>query len=149
MSTKKKIQFTTFIEAPASKVWAMMLGPETYKEWTTAFTPGSYYEGFWDRGEKIKFLAPSGEGMIAEIAENEPESFVSIRHLGCIKDGVVDTDSPAVKAWVPAYENYRFESLQEGTKLTVDLDITTDFEQYMLDTWPQALEALKRMCEQV
>jgi len=33
--------------------------------------------------------------------------------------------------------------------LTVDLDITTDFEQYMLDTWPQALEALKRMCEQV
>jgi hypothetical protein len=46
--------------------------------------------------------------MTAEIAENRPFEFVSIRHLGIIKDGVDDTESPASRAWTPAFENYTF-----------------------------------------
>ncbi len=61
--------------------------------------------------------------------------------------GTEDTDSVSVRAWAPAYENHTFSSLPEGTKLIVDQDVTEDFEQYMQDMWPKALELLKQHCE--
>jgi len=57
-------------------------------------------------GERIQFLSPSGDGMVAEIAENRTNEFISIRQLGLIKKGVEDTESEAVRAWAPVYENY-------------------------------------------
>jgi hypothetical protein len=37
--------------------------------------------------------------MVAEIAENRRNEFISIRHLGFIANGIVDTTSEVVKAW--------------------------------------------------
>ena len=147
MSKVKRIQFQTTIKAPVSVVWEKMLGAKSYPCWTSPFTEGSYYEGSWSRGSRIRFLTPSGDGMVAEIAENRPNEFISIRHLGCLADGTEDTDSDSVRAWAPAYENYTFNSVTEGTKLVVDQDVTEDFEQFMQETWPKALELLKELCE--
>lgn len=146
MSNVKRIQFQRTIEAPASVVWETMLGAETYPRWTAAFAEGSYYEGSWDRGSRIRFLVPSGDGMVAEIAECRPNEFLSIRHLGFVAKGIEDTESETVRAWAPAYENYTFNSVAEGTKLVVEQDVTEDFEQYMKDAWPKALELLERLC---
>jgi len=84
MAKVKRLQFKIEISAPVARVYDVMLGPDTYREWTTSFMPGSYYEGAWRRGENILFLGPSGEGMFAEIAECRPCEFISIRHLGMI-----------------------------------------------------------------
>ena len=46
--------------------------------------------------------------MVSEIAENKPNEFISIRHLGYIANGIEDTQSEAIRAWAPAYENYTF-----------------------------------------
>ena len=124
-----------------------MIDPESYKEWTAAFTYGSYYEGSWQEGNRIKFLSPSGDGVIAEIAENRPNEFVSIRHLGFIAQGVEDTESEAVRAWAPAYENYTFTPTPNGTRLVVDQDVTEKSESYMAEAWPKALAKLKALCE--
>ncbi|SHM87277.1 hypothetical protein [Rhizobacter sp. OV335] len=97
-------------------------------------------------GRRIRFLTPSGEGVISEIAENRPNEFISIRHLGYIADGVEDTGSEAIRAWAPAYENYTFTATPQGTRLTVDQDMTDEFES-MVETWPKALGALKALCE--
>lgn len=147
MPTVRRLQFTTIIEAPVSRVYALMIAPESYRNWTSAFTEGSTYEGSWDAGQQIRFLSPSGDGMVAEIAENRANQFISIRHLGFIAQGVVDTDSEAVRAWAPAYENYSFQAVPEGTRLVVDQDITDDFEGFMTETWPKALARLKALCE--
>ena len=104
----KTLTFEIAIRAPRARVWDIMLDPETYKAWTSAFCEGSYFVGSWDEGAKIQFLSPSGDGMTAVIAENRPHEFVSIRHLGVIEKGVEDTSSAKVRAWAPAYENYRF-----------------------------------------
>lgn len=71
-------------------------------EWTAAFCPDSYYEGGWNKGDKIRFIGEgeNGEkgGMISEIAESRIHSFISIRHLGYFKNGVEDTTSEEVRA---------------------------------------------------
>jgi hypothetical protein len=143
----KTLTFDVTILAPRAQVWATLQGPESYKAWTAAFAEGSYYEGSWDQGASIRFLSPAGGGMVAEIAENRPLEFVSIRHLGMIENGVVDTTSDKVKAWTPAYENYRFEDVPGGCRVTVTLDTAPDWEQYMQDTFPKALALLKGLCE--
>ncbi len=147
MSDVKRIQFHATIRAPAAVVCGVMLGAETYPRWTKAFVEGSYYEGDWSQGSRIKFLAPPGDGMVAEIAEHRPNEFISIRHLGFVVNGIEDTESDAVRAWAPAYENYTLRPVEEGTRVVVDQDVTADFEQYMRDTWPKAFELLQQLCE--
>ncbi|MBI4835969.1 MAG: SRPBCC domain-containing protein [Candidatus Abawacabacteria bacterium] len=143
----KTLEFSVTINAPKEKVWHTMLAPDSYKVWTEPFMPGSYYEGSWDKGTKIKFLGPEKSGMIAEIAESKPYEFISIRHLGFIQDGVEDTESEAVKAWAPALENYTFTEQNGVTKVKVEMQVTADFEKDMVAAWPKALEKLKELCE--
>jgi hypothetical protein len=144
----RTLTFEIVIRAPRTKVWETMLGPETYKAWTVAFSEGSHYVGSWESGAKILFLASSGEGMVSVIAESRPHEFVSIRHIGMIENGVEDTTSDKVRAWAPAYENYRFEDVAGACRVTVSLDTAAEWEQYMLDTFPKALALLKSLCEQ-
>lgn len=143
----KRLRFESTIHAARATVWETMLGPETYRRWTAAFSEGSYYEGSWETGARIRFLAPDGNGMLSVIAESRPCEFLSIQHLGMIKDGIEDTTSDAVKAWAGAFENYSFSDSGTATRLEVTIDVTPDFEDYMNRTWPKALAALKDLCE--
>jgi hypothetical protein len=147
MPATQRLQFTTTIHAPVASVWHAMIDPIGYQTWTAAFTEGSRFEGSWAEGEKILFLAPSGEGMVSEIAERREHAFISIRHLGMIAGGVEDTSSDAVRAWAPAYENYSFTAVPEGTQLVIDIDVADAWLDYMQDTWPKALALLKGLCE--
>ena len=70
MSSLKRIQFSETIHAPVPTVWRLMLGPESYRRWTSAFAEGSTFDGAWEQGAKIRFLGPSGDGIVSEIAEN-------------------------------------------------------------------------------
>ncbi|WP_407353511.1 SRPBCC family protein [Luteimonas sp. R10] len=147
MPALERLQWSVDIAAPASRIYQMLVGPESYGQWTSAFGDGLYFEGSWEKGQRIRFLTPSGHGVLSEIAENRPGELLSIRHLGYIDDdGVEDTSSEAILTWVPAYENYGFTAIPDGTRLTVEQDMTEDFAS-MVDTWPKALERLKALCE--
>lgn len=143
----KTLTFEIAINAPRPVAWTNMLGAESYRVWTSEFCEGSYFVGSWDKGARIQFRAPSGDGMSAVIAENTPNEYVSIRHVGMIENGVEDTTSEKVRAWAPAYENYRFVDAPGGCRVIVTLDTAPDWEQYMLDTYPKALARLKELCE--
>jgi uncharacterized protein YndB with AHSA1/START domain len=143
----KQLTYTATIRAPRELVWNTMIEPASYREWTRPFMDGSYFEGSWDEGATIRFLSPSGEGMVATIERNQPHEFISIRHLGFVADGKDDTTSEAVTSWAPAHENYRFETVDGGTKLTVTQDMQEDYVAMMEDKWPRALEVLRALCE--
>jgi len=143
----KKLKFSVHIHAPREHVWETMLSPLTYQAWTAAFCEGSYFEGSWDTGQRIRFLAPNGKGMTAVIAENRTNEYISIKHLGFIDGGIEDTQSEQVRSWVPAFENYTFRDADGVTELTIDQDIADEYEKYMVETWPKALEKLKELCE--
>lgn len=145
---KQRLRFTVDIDAPRAQVWDTMLAPDSYQAWTAAFCEGSTYNGSWELSAKIRFLGPGGDGMVAEIAERRTGEYLSIRHLGDIRAGVEDTDSDAVRAWAPAYENYRFSDRPSGgTALVVELDTVPAYLQFMQDTYPKALQRLKALCE--
>lgn len=150
----KRLQFTTKINAPAAKVYDLMLGisnKQTYEQWTALFNPTSTFEGTWEKGSKMLFLGvdEKGEkgGMVSEINDNVLNQFVSIRHYGLVKANVEITSGPEVEKWANGLENYTFQEENGGTTVTVDLDFADDFVDYMNETYPKALNRLKEICE--
>lgn len=141
------LHFDVDIAAPRERVWRTTLYTPNYERWTAAFCEGSRYEGSWEAGTSIRFLGPNGDGMLSEIAEHRPAEFVSIRHLGMINNGVEDTTSEAVRAWTPCFENYTFTDEAGGTHMRVDIDVVDSYKDWMNQTWPKALQALKQLCE--
>ncbi len=150
----KKLKFNVSINAPSNKVYDVMLGigkKATYEEWTSLFNPTSTYEGSWDKGSKILFIGvdQKGErgGMVSKIADNIFNRFVSIQHYGILKADQEITEGPEVEKWANGFENYTFEEGNGNTMVTVDLDTTEDFIDYMNETYPKALNKLKEVCE--
>lgn len=150
----KKLQFKISIHAPASRIYDFMLGinnKTTYEQWTSLFNPTSTYEGSWAKGTKILFVGvdEKGEkgGMVSRIVENIANRFVSIQHYGLLKADKEITEGPEVEKWANGFENYHFEENNGTTTVTVDLDTTEDFLDYMNETYPKALGKLKELCE--
>lgn len=148
----QKLHFSIFINVPVEKVWNTMLENETYRQWTEPFSPGSYFKGSWGKGEKMLFLGPDPEtkeegGMVAYIKENKPHEFISIEHVGMIKNGVEDLTSDEVKKWTPAYENYSFVEKDGGTEVSVDVDTNEEYKTMFEGIWPKALQRLKELAE--
>lgn len=147
----KKAKYSIVIDADKKTVWDTMLNDKTYREWTRAFHDGSYYEGSWEKGSEIRFMAPNDEGkmegMFSRIKENDKYKFVSIEHLGMIKDGVVDTTSEEVKKWTPSFENYTFTEKDGKTEVKIEMDVAEEYESMFEEMWPKALKALKTLSE--
>jgi hypothetical protein len=147
----KRIHYEITINAKPEKVWDAIVNDEKYREWTAIFHEGSYFEGGWNKSDKIRFVALNEkgeeEGMISEIVESTKPCFISIRHLGVILGGKEDTTSEEAKKWMPAYENYTFTDEGDVTKFAVDVDTDEDLFEFFKDVWPKALEKLKQIVE--
>lgn len=146
----EKIHTSITINAPREKVWNTMLGDTTYRQWTSAFHPGSYYKGTLAKGEKILFLGPDegGEmGMVSRVAEIRPHEFISFEHLGMVKNGVEDTESEEAKKWAPAFENYTFKEVEGGTEVVIDQDMDPSYKAQFEEMWARALILLKELAE--
>jgi hypothetical protein len=149
-----KTKFNVSINAPVSTVFDLMLGfsnISTYEQWTALFNPTSSYEGSWKKGSKMLFVGTDAKGekggMVSEIFDNIPDQFISIRHYGLVKANKEITEGPEVEKWANGFENYTFVEKDGTTTVTVDLDLTEDFLDYMNETYPKALNKLKEICE--
>lgn len=143
----KKQTFNILIDASPEKVWNILLGEETYPLWTSVFAEGSTVKTDWKEGSKALFLDGKGEGMVSVIDKNIPNEFLSIKHLGMIKNGVEDMESEEVKKWSGALENYILKPTNGRTELIIDMDMAEEFKDYFLTTWPKALEKVKELAE--
>lgn len=150
----KKLQYTIEINASADEVYNTMLGIdniETYNLWTAEFNPTSTYEGSWEKESKIYFVGTDENGkkggMVSEIVENIPNQFVSIRHYGILDGDQEITEGPEVEKWAGGLENYSFQEENGVTTVTVECDMTEDYQDYFDTTWPKALKKLKELSE--
>ena len=143
----EKLKFKTVINAAPEKIWKVLWDDTTYRKWTSAFSEGSYAETDWKEGSKVLFLDGKGQGMVSRIAENRPNEYMSIEHLGEVKDGVEDTSSDRVKAWAGAHENYTLKKVNGTTELSIDMDITEEFKEMFSQMWPKALDNVKKLSE--
>lgn len=145
----KKQEFKILIDAPREKVWDVIIGKDTYPQWTAPFAEGSSAATDWKKGSRALFVNGAGDGMVSEIAENIPHEFLSIRHLGMITKGVEDLDSEEIKKWSGSMEDYRLRDIGGKTEWKVEMDIAAEWEDYMNETWPLALQKAKELAEKV
>lgn len=150
----KKMTYSTTVHKDARSVYRKMLGLDDitdYKGWTSIFNPTSTYRGSWEKGAAIQFIGVDADGkvggMVSEIAANEPARFVSIRHLGILKEGKEILDGPDVEGWAGCLENYSFSEIDGKTTVTVDVDVNEDYIDYFNEKYPKALEQLKAIAE--
>ncbi|WP_439484268.1 SRPBCC family protein [Cyclobacterium plantarum] len=150
----EKKQYIIEINAPVENVFDTMLGlsdKSTYEQWTALFNPTSTYEGSWEKGQKIYFFGTDDKGnrggMVARIAENIPNQFISIQHYGILDGDKEITAGPQVEQWAGGLENYHFEETGEKTTVIVAVDVTEEHLEYFDSTYPKALEKLKQIAE--
>lgn len=141
------LHFGIDIAAPVPRVWDCMFDPTAYRDWTRAFCEGSYFEGVWETGRRLRFLDPRGFGMEAVVDESRLHERVVLRLVGEIKDGRPVADSPLHRQ--PATEQYVFSPAPGGgTRLAVQLQSwDTGFTDFLNDAWPRALQRLKALSE--
>jgi hypothetical protein len=145
----RRLHFERIIQAPPEKVWDAIVDESKYREWTSAFHEGSYFEGGWEKGDRIRFLATNEkgekEGMLSEIEDARKYDFISIKHLGIISGGVEDRTSNEAKRWESAHENYTFKGVNGGTKFEVDVDTDDNYVGIFSKIWPEALKKLEEV----
>lgn len=151
----EKLRFETDIVAPVQTVWSTMLDDATYRQWTAAFNPGSYYTGGWEVGDTIRFLGPNPDGsgsddqdgIVGTIVANRPNEYVSIEYIGLVADGEDDTTSNAAQLFAGTHENYSFRDNNGVTTLVVELDSADEYAEMFRRMWPLALDRLRDLAE--
>jgi uncharacterized protein YndB with AHSA1/START domain len=150
-TNQETLHFEISIHARPEKVYKTMLDEKGYNEWTSVFNPTSRFRGSWEKGAKILFIGTDKDGkeggMVSRIRENIPNRFVSIEHLGELKDGKEITTGPEIEKWAGAQENYTYKEDNGKTLLVVELDSNQEFKSYFEDTYPKSLQKLKEVCE--
>ena len=154
LSKMKVLKYQISINSPASHVYDKMLGlsdKSTYNHWTAMFSPTSSYDGSWATGSNIRLTSTDDKGelsgMLSRILENRENEFVSIQHYGMLKDGVEITEGPEVDEWSGGLENYSFEEKDGKTVVSIEIDSSEEYEEYMNKLYPSALTKLKEICE--
>jgi uncharacterized protein YndB with AHSA1/START domain len=144
-----RMKFSIDIKAPKQRVWDAMLGEKTYREWTSAFSPGSYFEGDWNEGSRIRFLGKDENGnlcgMSSRIVANRKFEFVGIEHLSGINNGAEEVAGDS--AWAGAREDYHFSESNGVTTVRIEQDMVPEYEAMFQEMWPNALVKLKALAE--
>lgn len=147
----KALYFDITIKASVSEVYQKMLGKGTFEQWTSEFSPTSRYQGNWEKGSKMLFLADEADGkecgMVSRVNENTANTFVSIEHLGLYEEGQEIMKGEKVNSFSGALEEYTFEQIDTGTLLKIRMDVIQEWEEYFMESWPRALKKLKHIIE--
>lgn len=143
----KKVNHTITIHASADKVWAVLWGEHSYKQWTKVFHECSYAESDWQKGSEIRFLTPEGSGMYSRIEELIVKEKMTFQHLGEIREFINLPAEGNDKEWMNALESYTLVSRGESTDLTVELETLDHFETFFNVSFPKGLEIVKLLSE--
>lgn len=136
------LSFEVQIEATPEKVWSVLWNDISYRQWTTAFTEGSFYEGTLEEGTLVKFFDPNNNGMYSRVEKNIANKEIKFLHLGEIYDGVEQPQD-----WGEATESYILEETESGTTLKGIIQTPEEFKGFFEDKFPKALGIVKNLSE--
>ena len=135
------------IDASPERVWDVLLDDATYRQWTAEFMAGSYAETDWQEGSTVRFLDPSGSGLLAHIAASRHPELVDIEYDGLVADGKDDTESDHARECRGSREIYRLTRTPSGTHLDISADMAEQYYDDMVAAWDRALAKAKALAE--
>lgn len=136
------LKYKIYIDATREKVWEKLWIDEFYREWSSAFTPGSHAKSDWNESDTIQFLDSKNNGMYGVIETKINNEVMVFKHLGDVLDGV-EMD----REWAGAREQYFLLEREGKTKLKVSVDVLSEYVDFMNKAFPAALDKLKVICE--
>ncbi|MDO3424335.1 SRPBCC domain-containing protein [Chryseobacterium sp. APV1] len=138
----EKLHFDIQINAEPEKVWSVLWDDFSFRQWTSAFTEGSFYQGNLKENEIIKFLDPQNNGMFSKIVALIPNQEIKFLHLGEIYNGV-----EAPQNWGEATEKYILTEDENTTHLQVEIQTSEEFKSFFEEKFPDALSNVKHLSE--
>jgi len=136
------LHFDIQINAEAVKVWTVLWDDFSFRQWTSAFAEGSFYQGSLEKGNIIKFLDPKNNGMYSKIVQLIPSEEITFLHLGEIYEGV---ETP--RDLGEATERYILKEHENTTHLYVEVATTEEFKSFFEEKFPVALSNVKNLSE--
>ncbi|QNJ98741.1 SRPBCC domain-containing protein [Constantimarinum furrinae] len=143
----KRKEFKIKIDATPHKVWDVLWSDKTYPEWTKVFSDGSHAKTDWQEGSKVLFLDGKGNGMVSRIRKKIDGHYMSFEHLGYVKDDEEILSGEEVEKWQGGQENYTLIQNDGKTELQIEMDIMEEYLDKFNDTFPKALNEVKRISE--
>ena len=143
----RTIQKAIDIDAPPERVWDVLLDDATYRQWTAEFIAGSYAQTDWQQGSAVRFLDPSGSGMLGHIVASRRPELVDVEFDGLVADGKDDTESEHAREYRGSRETYRLTRTSNGTRLDISADMGEQFYDDMAAAWDRALAKAKALAE--
>lgn len=148
----KRIHLERGFKSSPEHLWEMIVDPDHYRNWTTAFHEGSDFDGQWVKGHKISFISEDEKGlqtgMLSVIEDCTYPSFISIKHIGLVMNGIEDYDSEETKRWTPAYENYTLRVSGDGGCLfELDQDMAEEEVQGFIAMWEKGFDYMQNLVD--
>lgn len=138
----EQLEYKIEILASPDKIWTVLWGEITYRQWTTAFTEGSFYIGDFEEGSIMKFMDPKNNGMFSRVTKNVTNETMTFHHLGEIYDGV-----EVPQDWGDASETYSLSETENGTQLTIKANTPEEFVSFFEENIPKAIHIIKNLSE--
>ncbi|WP_144282932.1 SRPBCC domain-containing protein [Chryseobacterium echinoideorum] len=138
----KKLHYQIKINAEPEKVWTTLWEDMHYRQWSSAFCKGSFYQGTLDEGSTVKFFDPENNGMYSQVIKNVPNQEMVFLHQGEIHDGI-----EVPQDWENATESYVLQEFNNETFLKVEVNSSEEFEKFFEEAFPKALQNVKNLAE--
>lgn len=140
-------EYSVSVAASKERVWSVLWGDETFKDWAGIIDEGQYMLGELAEGKKVHFLSASGYGVVSLIERLIPNEYVSIRQLADLKDGKEQPFANKEQDWAGGQESYSLHEADGLTTLTVALDVPGEHAAEFESTMPRALRRIKELAE--
>lgn len=142
------LKYDIKIHATAQRVWNVLWDTHTYSKWTQSFCETSQMQSDWKIGGETLFEDANGDGMIATITELEQFKKVVFKHLGILKNGMVDTTSTETQEWNGTFEQYHLDEHDGITTLHAEIETVEEYREMMDRGFQQGFAVVKSLAEQ-
>ena len=146
----KRLEFSTDIDATKSNIWNALWNDNNYRQWAGAFYAGSYIKvENWEVGSTVHFLGSDNTGIYSMVEKHIPNSFIQFKHIGNVMDGAEQPLDAETKKWSGTTEIYEILEEDGFNTLRVSLDVMEEHIDFMMKSFPNALDVIKRNSEEV
>jgi uncharacterized protein YndB with AHSA1/START domain len=145
--TTRLIEKDIDVDAPRERVWDILIGDATHRQWTAEFLEGSYAETDWHEGSTVRFLGPDRTGLLGKIVASRRPELLDVEYTGVVGGGSDDTESELARAWAGLHETYRLAETGNGTRLAISAPMADPHYDDMVVAWDRALAKVKELAE--
>jgi len=143
-----RLLFSIDIRAAKDKIWKALWDENSYRDWAGVFFEGSYaITDSWKEGSTVLFLAPDQSGIYSTIEKHIPNITMWFTHIGTVLHGKEQPIDDEAKKWSGATEVYTLTEGSGYNTLTIEIDVLDEHRDFMTNTFPKALEVIKRLSE--